>query len=74
MDKEQLRDLITQQYGGYEGLANEIGVSPQAISEVVNGRTVGASSRYSVAKALGLTVADIWPEALEAEPAPAAQP
>lgn len=66
--KAALREAIVHQYGGYEGVALEIGVSPQAVSDVVNGHTVGASARYSVASALGHHPRDFWPEDWPEEP------
>lgn len=71
--KRRLRTVIVERFGGYEGLADEIGISHQAVSDVVNGHTVGATARYAVAAALGCRVSDFWPaeEAGEQDPAPA---
>ena len=41
-------------------LAREIGVSREAVSQIVNGQTTGATARYSVARALGVRKADLW--------------
>lgn len=60
--KERLQELIKDQYGSYEKLGKEIGITTQGVSEIVNGRTTSATARYSVAKALGVDVADLWPE------------
>ena len=65
--KRKLRAAILEQYGGYEGLAAEIGISHQAVSDVVNGHTTGATARYAVAAALNCRPADFWPA--EAQPA-----
>lgn len=60
---ERIKRIIKEQGYTYESLGNEIGISPQAVSEIVNGRTKGATARYSLAKALGYEVEDLWPEA-----------
>lgn len=75
--KRRIRALIMEHFGGYQELGDEIGVSPQAISEVVNDRTTGAMQRYAVAAALGSTVAELWtPEGEEdtEEQVPASAP
>lgn len=59
---ERIKRIIKEQGYTYESLGNEIGISPQAVSEIVNGRTKGATARYSLAKALGYEVEDLWPE------------
>jgi transcriptional regulator with XRE-family HTH domain len=59
---EKIKRIIKEQGYTYESLGNEIGISPQAVSEIVNGRTKGATARYSLAKALGREVEDLWPE------------
>lgn len=61
---ERIKRIIKDQGYTYESLGNEIGISPQAVSEIVNGRTKGATARYSLAKALGYEVEDFWPEAV----------
>jgi transcriptional regulator with XRE-family HTH domain len=57
-----LKTLIRSKGHTYESLGREIGISPQAVSEIVNGRTKGATSRYALAAALGLHPSDLWPE------------
>lgn len=60
--KRNLRGLIAD-YGTYEELGKEIGVTRQAISNVVNGRSQSVPLKYSIAAALGRSVDDIeWPE------------
>lgn len=63
---DRLRGLIRERFGTYEKLGQEIGVSAQAIAEIVAGRSKGATGRYAVAKALGVTVDELWPEQEEA--------
>lgn len=62
-NSDRIKRIIREQGYTYESLGNEIGISPQAVSEIVNGRTKGATARYSLAKALGREVEDLWPEA-----------
>ena len=57
-----IKDLIRSRGHTYESLGREIGISAQAVSEIVNGRTTGRTARYALAAALGVTVVDLWPE------------
>lgn len=70
MESNAIKQLLRQRGLTYEAIGREIGITPQAVSEIVNGRTTSATARYSLAKALGLEVRDLWPE--EPEPATAA--
>lgn len=60
---DRIKRIIKEHGYTYESLGNEIGISPQAVSEIVNGRTKGATARYSLAKALGHEVEDLWSDA-----------
>ena len=60
--EEKVRHLIAEKYGTHAALAEEIGVSRAAISQIVSGQTTRATARYSVASALGVDVSEIWPE------------
>lgn len=62
MDRKELKALIRERGYTYQTLADEIGVTLQAIAEIVAGRTTGAMQRYALAKALGVEVEDIWPQ------------
>lgn len=62
MECNDIKALLKERGLTYERLGEEIGVSAQAISEVVNGRTTSSTARYAFAKALGLEVDDIWPK------------
>lgn len=64
---EKLKDLITQRFGSYEKLGEEIGITAQGVGEIVAGRSRGATGRYAVARAVGSTVAELWPETDPAE-------
>jgi PAS domain S-box-containing protein len=61
MQRERIKRIVRESGHTYQSLAEEIGVSPQAISEIVSGRTRGNTARYAVAVALGVTVEDLWP-------------
>jgi PAS domain S-box-containing protein len=61
MQRERIKRIVRESGHTYHSLAEEIGVSPQAISEIVSGRTRGNTARYAVAVALGVTVEDLWP-------------
>lgn len=70
MDRNgRLRGLIRERFGTYEKLGEEIGISAQGVAEIVAGRSKGATGRYAVASALGVTVAELWPEEEAASPA-----
>jgi len=58
---DQIKQMIKGKGLTYETIGEEIGISPQAVSEIVNGRTKGATARYSLAKALGREVEELWP-------------
>lgn len=61
-NKLDLRTLIADRFGSYEALGDEIGMTKAGVSEVVNGRTSRPTTRYAIAKALGVEVEDVdWP-------------
>ena len=65
--KLDLRTLIADRFGTYEKLGEEVGLTKQGVSEVVNGRNCRRTTRYAIAKALGVEVEDIaWTEAAAA--------
>lgn len=61
-DPERLKGLIQEEGHTYRTLADEIGITPQAVSQIVNGKTTSSTARYSLAKALGRDVEELWPE------------
>lgn len=62
--KLNLRTLIADRFGTYEALGEEIGMTKQGVSEVVNGRNRRPTTLYAIAKALGKEVEDIdWSDA-----------
>lgn len=66
-----IKELIRARGHTYESLGREIGISAQAVSEIVNGRTTGSTARYALAAALGVKVASLWPdEGLTPRPIP----
>ncbi len=58
---DRIKKIIKNQGHTYQSLGDEIGISPQAISEIVNGRTKGATARYALAAALDRSVEELWP-------------
>lgn len=61
-NKLDLRTLIADRFGSYEALGAEIGLTKQGVSEYVNGRSARPTTRYAIAKALGVEVGQIdWP-------------
>lgn len=61
-NKLDLRTLISDRFGSYEALGEEIGLTKQGVSEYVNGRSARPTTRYAIAKALGVEVDQIeWP-------------
>lgn len=61
MDRNALKALIREKGFTYQTLGEEIGISMQGVEAIVSGRSQGATARYSLAKALGVEVEDIWP-------------
>ena len=66
MEHKEVKKLIRDQGHTYFTLAQEIGITPQAVSEIVAGRTKGATARYALAAALGVPVSELWSEAKQA--------
>jgi lambda repressor-like predicted transcriptional regulator len=62
MESEQIKSLIRKRGHTYKSLGEEIGITPQAVGDVVAGKTRGATARYAVAAALHVRVEDIWPD------------
>jgi len=53
--------LYDQRYS-MSRLAIEIGVTPQAVSQSVNGNTQSLKMHRSICKKLGLSLVEFWPE------------
>lgn len=62
-NNDHIKELIRQSGHTYKSLGSEIGITAQAVSEIVNGRTKGGTARYALARALGVQVSDLWPPA-----------
>lgn len=58
--KDRIRRAMDAQGETYKSLGNEIGITTQAVSEIVNGRTTGATARYALARALRKWPEDFW--------------
>lgn len=63
---DRIKELLRERDLTYVDVAAEIGVTPQAVYEIVHGKTTSATARYAFAKALGLTVGDIWHDTVAA--------
>lgn len=57
--KQRIRERMERRGLTYAARPAEIGITVTGVSEIVNGRTTGATARYSLARAL-----DCWPEDL----------
>lgn len=63
MDNATLaRKAVVERGLTYRDIANEIGITPQAVYAIVQGIATGTTGRYAVAKALGVEVKDLWPD------------
>lgn len=62
-----IKELIRKRGHTYESLGAVIGISAQAVSEIVNGRTKGATARYAIARALDVRPEDLWPAGASGE-------
>lgn len=60
--KQRIRALMDEQRHSYSTIAAEIGITPQAVSHVVNGKTTSSTARFAVATVLGVDVEELWPE------------
>lgn len=58
----RIKQLIREKGYTYESLGAEIGITAQGISEIVRGKSQGATGRYAIASALGVRVVELWPE------------
>lgn len=63
----KLDRLIRERFRTQAALARELGVTAGAVNEIVKGRSRGKMGRYAVAKALGVSVTELWPDAEDAE-------
>jgi hypothetical protein len=74
-----VRDAISALDLTYAAVGREIGVSAQAVSEIVHGRTTSSTARYSLAASLLMSrrqaarlhrlLAEFWPESEQLDPA-----
>jgi lambda repressor-like predicted transcriptional regulator len=61
MTPDEIKALVKRRGHTYESLGQEIGVSKQAIHQLVHGLSTGATGRYAFAAALDVRAEDIWP-------------
>lgn len=62
MEINRAREALREKRLTYEAVGDLIGITPQAVAAIVNGQTTGATARFALASALGLTVSDLWPD------------
>jgi len=60
--KQRIREIMQEQRHSYATIGREIGITGQAVSQIVNGHTTSPTSRYAVASVLGSEVEELWPE------------
>lgn len=65
MEHNGVKEMIRSRGLTYDDLAEVIGITAQAVSEIVDGRTTGATARYALARALGTQVDELWPQTVE---------
>lgn len=62
MESNKIKEILREKRLTYEAVADQIGITPQAVAAIVNGQTRGATARFAFASALGTTVAELWPD------------
>jgi len=62
MNKTLRKILIDRDTSTLE-LAHEIGVTPEYLSSVINGRRKGVPVRYKIAEALNMSYKELWEKA-----------
>lgn len=65
-EADKIKAILKERRLRYSDIAGEIGVTEQAVSDIVLGKTRKATARYAFAKALGLGVDDLWPSGVAA--------
>lgn len=61
MDANEIKALLESKGLSQSQVAARIGVTPQAVHEIVMGRTVSATARFAFAMAIGEDPENIWP-------------
>lgn len=61
MDATRIKKILEDKGLSQVEVAAEIGVTPQAVNEIISGRTVSRTARYAFAKAIGMSVDELWP-------------
>lgn len=62
MASKDIKALIKERGLTYAEIGAQIGVTAQAISNVVNGTGRGKPLRWAIATVLGVEVVELWPE------------
>ena len=66
MDANEIRALLESKGLTQADVAAKIGITTQAVHEVVMGRTTSATARFAFAMAIGEDPEAIWPREVEA--------
>lgn len=61
MESNEIKALMRERGLTYAAIGAEIGVTAQAVWNVVNGTSGGRPLKFAVAKVLGVDVAKLWP-------------
>lgn len=73
MDATEIKKLLGSKGLTQADVAAKIGVTPQAVHEIIVGRTTSQTARFAFAMAIGEDPETIWPRELaEAPTSPAA--
>lgn len=70
MDANRIKALLEEKGLTQVEVAARIGVTPQAVHEIIMGRTTSRTARFSFASAIGEPVEAIWPQPTPAESTP----
>lgn len=62
MESNPVKRALRDKGMTYEDVAIEIGITVQAVAAIVNGQTRGATARYALAKVIGQSVEQLWPD------------
>lgn len=65
MDANAIKALLEEKGLTQAEVAGRIGVTPQAVHEIIMGRTTSRTARFAFASAIGEEVEAIWPQPAE---------
>lgn len=62
MEPKKIRCILAEREITLSGIARELGCSVTLIAQVINGKTTSDPKRRYIAKCIGLSVENVWPE------------